>query len=422
MRPGGRECLTLPEIALPAGDGRFYGLGMSETFDAIVVGAGVVGASTAFHLAKLGGLKVCVVERGQACTGGTAKSCAIVRTHYSVPSNTALTVRSLAMFGDFRDWLDDAEADAGFVPAGYMILAPEGDFAGRMRGNLALQTDAGAETFVVMPDEALALHPLLALDDVAVIAYEPRSGYADPYMTTNSFLRAARAKGVAVKTNCPVEAVTAAGGRVTGVRTAQGELQSPIVISAVGPWTRTLTDGIGLDIPLAVSRHTVLTFKAAVPYDRTLPVIKDLTTANKMYFRPASGGLVLVGTGDYGDPVSDADVMDENVDDDFVLLQGGQIGHRMTSFGEAALTASWIGAYDITPDWNPVLGPVPEMAGLHLAFGFSGHGFKLAPAVGLVLAQTALGQTADVDIAPYRLGRFAAGELLVGAYGVGSIS
>ncbi len=401
---------------------RLYGFDMSETFDAIVIGAGVVGASTAFHLAKLGGLKVCVVERGQVCSGGTAKSCAIVRTHYSVPSNTALTVRSLAMFGAFPDWLDDAEADAGFVQAGYLIVAPEGDFADRMRANLALQTGAGAETYVVSPGEALEHHPLLTLDDAALIAYEPQSGYADPYLTTSSFLRAARAKGVVVKTDCPVQALISTDGRVTGVRTAHGELRAPLVVSAVGPWTRALTDGIGLDIPLEVSRHTVLTFKTAAPYGRDLPVIKDLTTANKMYFRPASGGVVLVGTGDHGDPVTDADAMDENVGDDFVLLQGGQIGHRMASFAEAALSASWVGAYDITPDWNPVLGPVPGLDGLHLAFGFSGHGFKLAPAVGLALAQTALGQASDVDITPYRLGRFAEGKLLTGAYGVGSIS
>ncbi|MHA1600409.1 MAG: NAD(P)/FAD-dependent oxidoreductase [Alphaproteobacteria bacterium] len=395
---------------------------MSETFDAIVIGSGVVGASTAFHLAKLGGLKVCVVERGQVCGGGTAKSCAIVRTHYSVPSNTALTVRSLAMFGGFRDWLEDIEADAGFIQSGYFILASEGDFADRMRANLALQSDAGAETFVVSPEEALERHPLLNLDDVAVIGYEPRSGYADPYLTTSSFLNAVRAKGAVVKTDCPVQELIVTGGRVTGVRTAQGDLHAPIVVSAVGPWTRALTDGIGLDIPLEVSRHTVLTLKAAAPYGRELPIIKDLTTSNKMYFRPASGGVVLVGTGDYGDPVADADAMDENVGDDFVLLQGGQISHRMKSFTDAALTASWVGAYDITPDWNPVLGPVPDVAGLHLAYGFSGHGFKLAPAVGLSLAQTALGQTPDVDITPYRLGRVAEGKLLVGAYGIGSIS
>ena len=88
---------------------------MAETYDAVVIGAGVVGASTAFHLAKLGDLKVCVVDRGPVCGGGTAKSCAIVRSHYSVPSNTALTLRSLEMFYSFPDWLEQTEADAGFV-------------------------------------------------------------------------------------------------------------------------------------------------------------------------------------------------------------------------------------------------------------------------------------------------------------------
>ena len=132
--------------------------------------------------------------------------------------------------------------------------------------------------------------------------------------------------------------------------------------------------------------------------------------------------VVLVGTGDHGDPIETAEAMDENVADGFVLHQGGQIGHRMASFGAAALAASWVGPYDITPDWNPVLGSAPGIEGLLLAFGFSGHGFKLAPAVGKVLAQAALGQEQDVAITPYRLSRFADGEPLTGAYGVGSIS
>jgi glycine/D-amino acid oxidase-like deaminating enzyme len=382
----------------------------------------LVGASTAFHLAKLGGRKVCIVERGQVCEGGTAKSCAIVRSHYSVPSNTALTLRSLEMFGAFKDWLEDGEAEAGFVNSGYLIVAPEGDFAGKLSGNLAMQSDAGAETFVVSREEALERHPLLVLDDAAVIGYEPNSGYADPYLTTASFVRAARAKGAVVQTGCPVAGLIVEGGRVVGLRTEEGEIHADHVVSAIGPWTRAVTDGIGLDIPLEVSRHIVLTFGATAPYAPDLPVVKDLTTENKMYFRPASGGVVLVGTGDYGDPVADADRMDENVADDFVLHQGGQLAHRMPSFAEAALTASWVGPYDITPDWNPVLGPAPGLDGLTLAFGFSGHGFKLAPAVGLVLAQQILGQATEVDIGAYGLGRFAAGRLLTGAYGVGSIS
>jgi glycine/D-amino acid oxidase-like deaminating enzyme len=114
--------------------------------------------------------------------------------------------------------------------------------------------------------------------------------------------------------------------------------------------------------------------------------------------------------------------MDENVADDFVLLQGGQLARRLAGFEQAAPTASWVGAYDITPDWNPVLGPVAGLEGLILAYGFSGHGFKLAPALGKVLAQAALGLDQDIDLGPYRLGRFAEGRLLAGAYGVGSIS
>ncbi|MDH3594008.1 MAG: FAD-binding oxidoreductase [Rhodospirillales bacterium] len=395
---------------------------MTETFDAIVLGSGVVGASTAFHLAKLGGLKVCVVERGELCSGGTAKSCAIVRSHYSVPSNTALTLASLEIFSDFNDCLEDDDAESGFVNSGYLILAPEGGLAGKMRANLAMQSDVGAETFELSPAEALERHPFLALDDVALIGYEPRSGYADPYLTTSSFLRAARARGAVVKTGCAAERLLLDGGRVTGVATPRGELRAGIVVSALGPWTRGLTDPLGLEIPLEISRHTVLTFKGNAPYGRDLPVVKDLTTANKMYFRPATGGVVLVGTGDHGDPLAAADDMDENLDDDFILLQGGQLARRLAGFEEAVPTASWVGAYDITPDWNPVLGPVSGIEGLTLAYGFSGHGFKLAPALGKVLAQSVLGLAQDVDLAPYRLGRFAEGRLLTGAYGVGSIS
>ena len=395
---------------------------MPQTFDAIVLGSGVVGASTAFHLAKLGGLRVCVVERGQICSGGTAKSCAIIRSHYSVASNTALTLTTLQMFDAFADWLEDAEADSGFVKSGYLILAPEGDFADRMQANLVMQADQGAETFVLTREEARGHHPWLALDDVALIGYEPNSGYADPYLTTASLLRAARAKGVVVKADCPTERILMDQAIVRGVATAEGEIHAPLVVSAIGPWTPELLEPLGVDAKLEVSRHIVLTFRAGEPYGRLLPVVKDLTTANKMYFRPSSGGVVLVGTGDHGDPVTGPDRMEENISDDFVLLQGGQITHRMAGFAETELTASWVGAYDITPDWNPVLGSVEGVEGLTMAYGFSGHGFKLGPAVGKMLAQGILGLAQDVDISAYRHSRFAEGALLTGAYGIGSIS
>ncbi len=395
---------------------------MTGTYDAIVIGSGVVGASVAFHLAKLGGLKVCVIERGAVCSGGTARSCAIVRSHYSVPSNTELTVKSLAIFTDFKDYLGDGQAESGFVNSGYLILAPEGETADKLRANLEMQSGVGAETRAITRAEAIERHPWLNLDDIGAIGHEPNSGYADPYLTTTSFLRAARANGVTVETDCEVTGILQNGGRVTGVETARGNFHAASVIVAVGPWTRQLTDPLGIDLPLEVSRHVVLTFKASQAYGPALPVVKDLTTANKMYFRPTTGGVVLVGTGDHGDPVGSADAMDENVADDYVLHQGGQIAHRMASFADAAPTASWVGAYDVTPDWNPILGPAGDLAGFTVACGFSGHGFKLAPALGRVLAQSVLGLEPEVALGPYGLDRFAAGRLLTGVYGIGSLS
>ena len=395
---------------------------MTETFDAIVVGAGVIGASTAFHLAKLGKLNVCVVDRGPVCSGGTAKSCAIIRSHYSVPTNTQLTVKSIEMFRQFKDWLEDDEAESGFTNSGYIIVAPEGDFANKLADNLVMQRGVGADTYEISKEEALERHPLLSVDDAHVIGYEPDSGYADPYLTTTSFLNAARRKGITVKTECSVTSLILEGGKVKGVKTVQGILYAETVIVAIGPWSRSLTDEIGLDIPLDVSLHTVLTMRSGSEYGRMLPIVKDLATDNKMYFRPATGGVVLVGTGDHGDPITDADTIDENVSDDFILHMGGVVAHRMPSFASAEFTDSWVGAYDITPDWNPVLGFVPGIGGLMVNFGFSGHGFKLAPAIGKVQAQTALGQATDVDIRGYGLDRFETGQLLTGVYGIGSIS
>ncbi|MCY4407186.1 MAG: FAD-binding oxidoreductase [Rhodospirillaceae bacterium] len=394
---------------------------MSETFDVVVIGGGLVGTSTAFHLAALSNRTVALVERGQICSGGTATSCAIVRTHYSVPSNVALAVHSLKIFDDFPTYLDDPEAESGFVRSGYLILADEGKTSDKLIANMRMQEEF-AETHAVSHEEALDLHPMLDLTGIDAVGYEPHSGYADPYLTTSGFERAARRRGVTVMADQQVERLRMDGMRVTGVETNRGVIHAGSVVCAIGPWTRMLTDPLGIETHLEVSRHTVLTLRTDDSYGRLLPVIKDLSTENKMYFRPSTGGVVLVGTGDYGDPIVDPDAMSEALDEDFVLLQGSQITRRMPSFADAALADSWVGAYDITPDWNPVLGAPAGWEQLVLAYGFSGHGFKLAPAVGKILAQTVLGETPDVDIAAYHHGRFEDGTLLTGTYGIGSIS
>ena len=157
-------------------------------------------------------------------------------------------------------------------------------------------------------------------------------------------------------------------------------------------------------------------------YHLDWPVVKDLTTPDKIYFRPETGGVVLVGTGDHGDPIEDADTLTDSVDMDHITRIGNLMTHRMPGFAAAECTAGWTGPYDITPDWNPIVGPVPDVEGLYVATGFSGHGFKLAPTIAEGLAQSVLGLEPRIPIDMYDLSRFSQGNPLHGAYGIGSIS
>lgn len=407
---------------------------MRSGYDFVIAGGGVVGASVAFHLSERSDASVALFDRGEVCGGGTGRSCAIVRSHYSVASNTELTLRSLDVFRDFRGALGEEDVECGFVNSGYLILAGPGAFADRLADNLARQRELGADTSPIGRAEALEAHPHLDLGDVAAIGWEPGSGYADPVATTNGYVTAARRRGVAVFEHTAVERLRfapggdPAAGRVTGVATSGGTVEAECVVSAVGPWTRGLYANSGLSgdaveaLRLQVSRHVVLTFGGSLSYGPELPIVKDLTVDNKMYFRPADGGVVLVGTGDFGDPLEDPDRMTAGAPRGLVSLQRTQLGARMPAFEGARLANSWVGPYDITPDWNPVLGPAPGLPGLYLAYGFSGHGFKMAPAIGRCVAQALLGEAPDIDLAPYRPERFSEEALLLGAYGAGSIS
>ena len=211
-------------------------------------------------------------------------------------------------------------------------------------------------------------------------------------------------------------------GTMKTITTPAGDWQAPVVILALGPWTNRVGEMIGVRFPYEVSRHKVITLKIAQPYEMHWPVVKDLTIPEKIYFRPETGGVVLVGTGDHGDPIRNPDRLTDKVEMDHVAHIGALVANRMPAFINAEYTAGWTGPYDITPDWNPILGPVPGFEELYVAVGFSGHGFKLAPTLSESLAQTILGQTPRLSIDMYHMFRFDTGEVLHGAYGIGSIS
>jgi glycine/D-amino acid oxidase-like deaminating enzyme len=394
---------------------------MGESFDAIVIGGGVIGASTLFQLTQLGCRKPLLLERGEVAGGMTAHSSGIVRTHYSVPINVQVARASLGMFEDFRGLLDDDEADAGLVRSGYIIVAPPGPASDAVRGSIAMQRGLGVEAALLDRAEALERHRWLFLDDIDAIGFEAEAGFADPYLVTTGFVRAARRNGATVRTNTAVTGLERDGNRVVGVQTAGGTIHAPVVLSAVNVWSRVAAGWAGLDVPCDITAHHVFTLASDAPYTADLPVLKDLASPAKLYMR-ASGGNLLVGGGHEGNPAHDPDAGQLEAEMDTMVEEAAQAAARLPAFAEGRLVQSWSGLYDTTPDWNPVLGPVPGIEGMQIAFGFSGHGFKLSPMIGRMLAQSMLGQPTDLPIQPYRLSRYAEGEPLTGAYGSGAVS
>lgn len=388
-----------------------------KTVDILIIGGGVIGCSTAYNLARLGAKNVVLLERRSLSSGGTAKSCAICRTHYSIEVNLVHAVESLKIFSHFDEVVG---GESGFRRTGYLIVGPE-SHREPMQQVFAAQNVHGIDTATLTPAEANQMHPLLQFEDVGVIGYDSMAGYADPYLTTTSYAKRAKELGVEIFTDTAVSHITTQGSYKT-IHTTNGDFQTQALILAAGPWTNQVAGMMGLQFPYEVSRHKVITLKIERPYELHWPIVKDLTTPDKIYFRPEVGGVVLVGTGDHGDPIEDPDTLTDYVDREHIGRMDALIANRMPAFNDAQCTAGWTGPYDITPDWNPMIGAVPEQENLYVAVGFSGHGFKMAPTVGESLAQLVLGQPPRVPIDPYDMRRFSQGKNLHGAYGIGSIS
>jgi len=393
-----------------------------ERFDAIVIGGGVIGTSIACHLARFGAGRVLLLERGTLGGGTSAQSSCIVRTHYSVPINVALSNAALDIFADFPAYLEDAEAECGLNRCGLMLLAPAGERAAALRATLAVQRAAGIVASEITSDEARRIHPLLDLGDEPVVGWEPFAGYADAYLTLSSYVHAARRASAVLREGVTVTGLERDGTRVTGVKTTQGNLAAGLVVSAQNMWSRELTGWLGIDVPLTLSRHRVMTLEGATAYHNRLPVVMDWVVPGGIYFRCYGGRQAMVGDTADGEIIAEPDNEQADVPLDHVADIGAKLAGRMPSFAEAGLAASWTGIYDTTPDWNPVLGSVPGIDGFLVAFGFSGHGFKLSPMVGRIVAQAALGIAPDLPLAPYSIERFANGRLLLGGYGASVVS
>lgn len=375
---------------------------------AVVVGGGLIGLSIARALTKRGLTDVLVLERGLLASGGTGKSSGIVRAHYGVPSIAAMAWRSLPVF-------EALGAEVGFRQVGYTVVVGE-ENAGPLKDNTAMHQGLGIEVDLVDPDQVAALWPMMNVDDVALGAYEPRGGFADATQLALHYGQRARAHGARVRQNAPVARVVTSGSRVTGVELADGEVvEADLVVVAAGWWSARLLADLGVDFPVEAYRSELLVVDTGAPLP-DLPVVSDLVSLQ--YCRLEGSGQFLVGNSDHADfgrKLVDPDHYSNHASDASLEAYAEKLLHRFPGFPDPSVTHTYAGVYDVPPDWNPVIGPVGDVDGLVLAAGFAGHGFKISPAVGDLVADLVLeGDSTDPDVpaSDFRLSRFAEGDLL----------
>ena len=361
----------------------------------MVIGAGVVGTSVAYHLAKLGAKSVAVIERHTIGAGTTSQSSGILRTHYSVKENVELARASWKIFDNFSEYLGDEELSCGLVKCGYMICAPEGERLEPLRASLDAQLAMGIDVRLLSQREATERLPIARFDDAALIGFEPEAGFADPYLVATSFARAARRLGAHFFQNAQVTGLIQNGRRITGVATTMGEISCGVLISAQNIWISELASWMGIKVPVSAERHAVLALECASEYSYQMPVLKDLASSGMLYYRSYGGRQMLVSEGNAGEVLTSADTDPGDISLDYVVEVGAQVLKRFPTYEEAGLASSWSGIYDVTPDWNPVLGRIADYENIVIGFGFSGHGFKLSPCVGKLLAQCALARHTD---------------------------
>ncbi len=390
--------------------------------DVVVIGAGVCGASIGYQLARNSELRVAVVDARPPVGGISGRTFGQIRQHYS---NELLVRMALRGFHCLRNWTAEVGyGDPGYVRFGYMLIVTADQIDG-LRRNVELGRSLGVDTRVVGPDEIAAIEPLVNAAGLAGGAYEPDGGYIDVTKMVLSWLGAATAHGARVLTPLGVQEILTAGGAVTGVATDGGEIRAPIVVVATGAWAPDLLDPIGVHLPIERRRLDMVTLEQE-PGARALHLC--ITDGNSnLVIRPDMGRRILAVAypremPEVDDPLADAPAQAHH---EHSVRLNKALAERLPALTVAGTVSTTSGAYDITPDYHPILGwaeEVSDVAGLYLAVGLSGHGLKLSPCIGEIAAAHVLGveQVAGappIDAGPLRPSRFADGDLMHLTYG-----
>ena len=382
---------------------------MKTTADVVIIGGGVIGTSILFNLGRMGVTDTLLLERDVLGSGSTGRSQAICRMHYSNPVTATMAWQSLNVFTHFHEMVG---GESGFVQTGYLVVVTAEERGGLER-NVAMQLGLGIDTMQVTASDLKDIAPMVAVTEGEVMAWEPQSGYADPYMVTTSYSAAAREMGAQVVLRNPATEVEVSGGRVKAVVTADGRVETPVAVVAAGPWSKMVLAKMGIDVPLVPVRHQVASLSRPVDKLPLHPTVGDI--AQSFSFRPDGSSLTMMGFGP--EEEVELETYNQGVDMEVLADALGRLARRIPAMSDTEFRTGWSGLFTVTPDWHPILDAVPGIDGLYCAVGFSGHGFKLSPMIGVTMAELIVkGASKSVDISPLRFSRFQEGDLMESSY------
>jgi len=379
---------------------------LPDDADVVIIGGGVMGASIAFHLAEAGVADVLLLDSGQLGGGSTCKAAGGVRAQFSDPVNIALGARSLEAFERFPERPGQA---IDLHQPGYLFLLTEAEGLAEYQRSVALQNAMGVPSVMLSADEASALSPAVAVDDVLGAAFHARDGYCSPESVVLGYATAARRHGATIRTGVTATGIQTSGGEITGVRTDSGAVRTSTVVCAAGPWSAAIGGFAGFDLPVTPLRRQILITEAlgaehAEIMPATMPMTIDAATT---FYLHREGPAILLGMSYRGeDPGFRTDYSEDWLPDLMAAIEA-----RCPALLDVGIAHRWSGLYEVTPDHNALIGEASGVSRFLYATGFSGHGFLQGPAVGEVVRDLYLGRDPVIDVSPLSADRFTAGAL-----------
>ncbi|CAM03152.1 sarcosine oxidase subunit beta [Saccharopolyspora erythraea NRRL 2338] len=368
--------------------------------EVVVAGGGVMGVSTAFHLAEAG-VDVLLLERDELGAGSTSKAAGGIRAMFSDPVNIELGRRSLRAFEEFAG-RPGGEID--LKQHGYLFLLADPEDVAAFERSVELQNSLGVPSRMLTVEQARELSPYVEPDGLLAAAFSPTDGHCTPEAVVQGYAQGARRHGAVIRRHCEVTGIDVDDGEITGVRTAQGRVATSTVVCATGAWSAALGEMAGVELPVRPLRRQILVTEPVPGMPPRMPFTIDFSTS--FYFHDEGPGL-LIGMSDpdeeYGFRLG--------TDDAWLDGLSEAVARRAPALSEVGVAHGWAGLYEITPDHNALVGESAEVSRFLYATGFSGHGFLQGPAIGEVMRDLVLGRTPAVDVSGLSVRRFEGAEV-----------